>query len=359
MLSDLFEWQKTKVVMKTAAAEWFAVARTAAKPENLQGFHADNLLFILDEASGISDEIYEAITGALTGNNNKILMLGNPTRTTGFFKRAFFEDRELFYTMKVSAAESECVSPEYCERLIRQYGAESDVVRVRVYGEFPSGESDCLIPLELVEAAMMREPTCAGDLIFGADIARQGSDYTVLATRLGDDLIKMDKWKSSDLMPTVGRIMREIAAQMKKHNKNRAEIRVDDDGIGSGVTDRLREVLREKRLNVKVIPCHNGGKPRDSRFGNFVTESYFALRERLVNEEISLVRDEQLLAELTTRKFSLNSKDQIILEKKDDFKKRIHRSPDVADATALAFAPIIRNVGMPVFTLKQSYWRSR
>ena len=104
LLSELFEWQKTKVVMKAEPERWFAVARTAAKPENMQGFHEHSILFVLDEASGISDEIFEAVEGALTTPDAKLLICGNPTRNSGFFKRAFFEDRESYHVQKVSSA---------------------------------------------------------------------------------------------------------------------------------------------------------------------------------------------------------------------------------------------------------------
>jgi len=134
LLAELFEWQKTKVSFKTAPERWQAIARTAARPENLAGFHDEHLLFILDEASGIDDAIFETVEGALTGKDNKLLICGNPTRNAGFFKRAFYEDRDLYYMLKVSSAESGRVSNEYCKRLIRQYGEDSDVVRVRVLG---------------------------------------------------------------------------------------------------------------------------------------------------------------------------------------------------------------------------------
>lgn len=357
LLSEFFEYTKTKIFFKQAAAEWFAVARTAARPENLAGFHADNLLFILDEASGIDEAIFETVLGALTGAENKLLMCSNPTRNSGFFKRAFFEEREQYHVMKISSLESHRVSVEYAQKLIKAYGEDSDVVRVRVLGEFPTGESDTLISLEHIESAMEREKTYSGDLIFGADIARQGSDFTAIATRIGNDLIRLDKWKSADLMTTVGKILSIISSQMKKFNKSKAQIRIDDDGLGAGVTDRLREVFREKGLKITVFACHNGGKSRDPRFVNFVTESYFALRDRLQNGEITLISDDQLAAELSTRKFSLTSSDKLILERKEEFKKRIKRSPDSADAVALAFAPLQKNISFPsTFSLAKSYW---
>lgn len=356
MLSELFEWQKTFVRLKAAPERWFAAARTAARPENLAGFHAQSILFILDEASGISDEIFEAVEGALTTPDAKLLICGNPTRNSGFFKRSFFEDRELYSTFKVSSADSGRVSNEYCQRLIRQYGIDSDVVRVRVFGEFPKGEADGLIALEHVETAMNREPKLQGDLVIGVDVARQGNDLTVLVARLGNDVIKIQKWSHADLMTTCGRIVHAAKDLMARHNKQKLSIRIDDDGIGAGVTDRLREVVSENNLHAEIKPCHNGGKARDSKYANFATECYFALKERFEHGEITLPRDDELTAELTTRKYSLNSSDKLILERKDEFKKRIGRSPDRADSLALAFAPVM-TVSVPKFVYHQSYWR--
>lgn len=356
MLSDLFEWQKTFVRLRAAPERWFAAARTAARAENLAGFHAHSILFILDEASGISDEIFEAVEGALTTPDAKILICGNPTRNDGFFKRAFFEDREIYQTFKVSSAESGRVSNEYCQRLIKTYGADSDVVRVRVFGEFPKGSADGLIALEHVEAAINREPEMKGDLVIGVDVARQGNDSTVLIARLGDDVIKIQKWQHADLMTTCGRIFHAAKELMTRHKKGRVSIRIDDDGLGAGVTDRLREVVAEKKLHAEITACHNGGKARDSKYANFVTECYFALKERFEHGAITLPRDDELTAEITTRKYSLNSSDKLILERKDEFKKRIGRSPDRADALALAFAPVL-TVSSPKFVYHQSYWR--
>lgn len=85
LLSILLKWTKTYVYMVGNEKRWFGVARTATKPENMQGFHEDNMLFIVDEASGVADPIMEAILGTLSGANNKLLLCGNPTRTSGTF----------------------------------------------------------------------------------------------------------------------------------------------------------------------------------------------------------------------------------------------------------------------------------
>ena len=356
LLEGLFEWQKTKIFFRDAPENWFAVARTAARPENMAGFHDEHLLFVLDEASGIDDAIFEAIEGALTGTDNRLLICGNPTRNSGFFKRAFFEDRELYATLKVSSADSGRVSDDYCKRLIKAYGEDSDVVRVRVYGEFPKAESDGLIALELVEAAVNREENLRGELVIGVDVARFGDDETVFAARIGDNVLPLKTWRKTDLMMTCGKIIRELESLLERFSLKTAHINVDDDGVGGGVTDRLREVFAERKMRVTLTGCHNGGKARDNHYANFVTETYFALRERFQSGEIILPRDDELTAQLTTRKYLLTSSDKLILEDKKTFKRRIGRSPDRADALALCFAPTTTVVQIPNLPTTKSYW---
>ena len=140
LLSSILKWTKTYIYMIGNEKRWFAVARTATKPENMQGFHEDNMLFIVDEASGVADPIMEAILGTLTGENNKLLMCGNPTRTSGTFFDAFNGDRALYQRHTVSSADSPRTNKQNIEALIRKYGRDSNVVLVRVYGEFPNME---------------------------------------------------------------------------------------------------------------------------------------------------------------------------------------------------------------------------
>lgn len=344
ILKAIFEWKQTKVAARFAPERWFATARTASKPENMAGFHEDHILFICDEASGIDDRIYETIEGALTSADAKLLLCGNPTRNAGVFKRAFFEDRDLYYTQKISCLDSERVTDEYSQLLIRQYGMDSDVVRVRVLGEFPKAEPDGLIALELVEAAMMRD-TLNDDIkqsntvFIGADIARFGDDETVICSRIGGRVLDMTHYNKRDTMETVGRILDTATRIMAAYGKQRAAIYVDDDGVGGGVTDRLREVVYERGLNATVYDCHNGGKANDSgHYANWATESWDLLRQRFAAGTIQLPQDDELAAQLSMRKYKVNSKGQMLLEEKSLYKKRTRRSPDRADALVLAFA---------------------
>lgn len=92
VLQMMFTWTKTRVYMNGYDRRWFAVPRTATKPESLQGFHEDNMLFVVDEASGVADPILDAIGGTLTGANNRLLYCGNPTKATGGFAESFQGD---------------------------------------------------------------------------------------------------------------------------------------------------------------------------------------------------------------------------------------------------------------------------
>ena len=153
---------------------WFAVARTATKPENMQGFHEDNMLFIVDEASGVADPIMEAILGTLSGANNKLLMCGNPTRTSGTFYDAFNVDRSIYRCHTVSSADSKRTNKQNIESLIRKYGKDSNVVLVRVFGEFPKQEDDVFIALSIVEHCCMLDlpdDVPIKRISFGVDVA--------------------------------------------------------------------------------------------------------------------------------------------------------------------------------------------
>ena len=347
LMDSLFDWQKTKIQNRIFPERWFATARTASKPENMAGFHEEHLLFVIDEASGVMDPIYETIEGALTTKDAKLLLCGNPTQNIGTFKRAFHEDRDLYYTIKVNCMDTDRVASAYCQRLIRQYGMDSDVVRVRVLGEFPKSEPDGLIPLELVEAAMMRDLDIDYNsmLHVGADIARFGDDETIFVPRIAGKTLGLFHYTKQDTTTTAGKLLNITKNLMRDYNKPYATIRIDDDGVGGGVTDMLRETIREQRLNIDVIACHNGGSPIDKEhYANWATEQWCNLKQRLLDGDIEIPNDDELSAQLSTRKYSIDRRGRIILEDKKTYKKRIRRSPDRADALILACAKVRNNI---------------
>lgn len=158
----------------------FIALRTARKetPEALQGFHAKHLLFLVDEASGVDETIFEIIFGALSGASNAMIMVGNPTRTSGFFYEAF--KQELWHSFTFNAEQSANVAKEQIERARALYGRDSNAYRVRILGEFPLQGSDNLFDLSALELAVGREIDRSGAVIWGLDPAEYGDDSSVL-----------------------------------------------------------------------------------------------------------------------------------------------------------------------------------
>ena len=200
LLKKILKWTKTRVYVCKQDEQWFAVARTATKPENMQGFHADNMLFIVDEASGVADNIMEAIEGTLTGENNKLLMCGNPTRSSGAFFDSFHANRDKYKCHKVSARDSRRTNKENIQFLIDKYGEDSNVVLVRVDGEFPKNDDDVFITLSMAEKAVNTDPVYSGGISFGVDVARYGADKTVIARKIGNSITFPVVRRGQDLM---------------------------------------------------------------------------------------------------------------------------------------------------------------
>lgn len=350
-VKNLLEWTKTKVYMKGESERWWATARTAVRPENMQGFHEDYMLFVVDEASGIADPIMEAILGTLSGYENKLLMCGNPTRTAGTFYDSHNSDRDLYRTYKVSSMDSSRTSKENIAMLLKKYGKDSDVARVRVFGEFPKGESDSLISLEVAERAVESIVSIDNSytLHLGVDVARYGDDKTIIAPRIGGRVLKLQDYSKKDTMETAGNVLRTAKALKDKYPQvNKVIIKIDDDGLGAGVTDRLREVNRQQKLGYIIIPVKNGAKAKeDDKYNKKITEMWDLMRERLdqnfsnflQGEEdiIEIPNDPTLIKQLSNRKYTVDSNGKLAIEDKQQYKKRTGESPDRADAVLLSF----------------------
>lgn len=353
LLKHILKWTKTYIYMVGHEKRWFATARTATKPENMQGFHEDNMLFIVDEASGVADPIMEAILGTLSGANNKLLMCGNPTRTSGTFFDAFNSDRVIYKCHTVSSVDSPRTNKENIESLIRKYGEDSNVVRVRVKGLFPNQEDDVFIMLSIIEHCTMLdlpEDVPIKRISFGVDVARYGSDETIIAKNVGGNITLPVMFRGQSLMTTVGKIVQQYRAVIKEFPSYKGEIyiNIDDCGLGGGVTDRLEEVKQEEKLyRMVIIPVNAAGRVPDDVvndrqerandiYDNMTTYLWGIVKDLLVGEGIKLQNDNELVAQLSCRKYRLTSRGKMLLESKEEMKKRGISSPDRADAVALS-----------------------
>lgn len=355
LLQELLKWTKTYIYMKGHEKRWFATARTATKPENMQGFHEDNMLFIIDEASGVADPIMEAILGTLSGGNNKLLMCGNPTKTTGTFYDAFYNARWMYRCHTVSSEESPRAGKDNIKALVDRFGYDSNVVRVRVRGLFPKQEDDVFIALQLLEDAVKLElnlddtegAATPERIDIGVDVARFGDDDTAIAQKIDKEVPPLLMRHGQDTMRTVGDIVRIYKDLMERYPEyeDYVYVKIDDTGVGGGVSDRLKEVKEEEGLDkLLVVPVNfakKAPKTKSARFyDDIVTWMWSNVRDLMEAKELKLPDDSVLLGEFSTRKYHFISNGKQRLESKDDLKKRGLHSPDRADAVSLACMPV-------------------
>jgi phage terminase large subunit len=344
-LAEQFEWTQEEYRLRAAPKESFAVARTARqeKPEALAGFHSDNLLIVADEASGISDNIFETGQGTLSTEGSFAILTSNPTRLSGFFYETHHRLKERWATISVNGEDCPLVSKQFIDDIIQQYGRDSNVYRVRVQGEFPLAEDDVVVPMELCETAKVREVEPYGLMVWGVDVARFGGDRTVLVKRVSNATVEKHKaWSGADTMQTAGRIYAEWLDTPP--DKRPVSIFIDAIGIGAGVADRLSE------LNLPVVGVNVAEEASISeQYMRLRDELWFKARKWLERKNSKLVEDEALIAELSLPRYAYTSSGKLKVEGKDELRKRYPRSPDVADAFCLTFAQTVESKG------RQSY----
>lgn len=326
---------------------WFGVGLSTRTPEHFQGHHAEHLLLVVDEASGVEETIYEAAEGFLTSPGARVLLIGNPTSTSGTFYRAFHSDRALYNTIHIPATETpnltgehvpepvakSLVSADWITEKRAQWGEASPLFQVRVMGNFPTEADDQVIGVGRVERAREREVEAGTPVVVACDVARYGSDETVIAVREGNRVRLARIYNGRSLMETAGNII-EVARGVWDERRP-VRVVVDDTGLGGGVTDRLRE-------QGYIVEAFNGGDKatEPDLYPNRRSEAWFAFADRL--DHLDLDTDEQLTADLVAPRYALDSAGRRVVEKKEQTKKRLGRSPDRADAVLMAFAPEVR-----------------
>lgn len=366
-LNNMFEMTQDRVTDRGSPKEWFAVARTA-RPENpdaLQGFHASNvvisddgftaieveneqsghIMFVVEEAGGVNDRVFEVAEGALSSKGATLIMAGNPTSGLGYFANSHKKNRGEYKALHYRSSDSPLVAPGYREGLVRKFGENSNVVRVRADGDFPRADDDTLIPLELVEAAIYREPTVpsSGERRLGVDVARFGDDRTVFVLRQGANVDKLEIYAKLDNV--------EVAAigtrLFKQWSADQAYI--DTNGLGSGVYDLMIRQVPCLPVNVSAKAPERSVLP-ESRLGNRVEAQPLRLRDFLWLELLRWLREdepsfkrlprdlaEDLAGELSSVKFGQDSAGRIVIETKDAMKARGIRSCDLADGLGVSF----------------------
>ena len=334
-VQELLDVKQERIELKASATEAFISARTsrAEQPEALQGVHSDNVMLVADEASGVPEQVFEAAAGSMSGHNAVTILFGNPVRSSGFFFDTHNRLRGEWWTKRVSCEDSKRVSKEYIEEMKSRYGEDSNAFRIRVLGEFPRSDDDTIIPMELLESAKNRDVTFNpdGEVTWGLDVARFGSDSSVLCKRKVNVVTDLTRWRNLDLMQLTGAVVAQYEGTDFKERPS--EILVDSIGLGAGVVDRLRELgLPARGINVSESPALG------QTYLNLRAELWHKAKAWLEKRDCKLPNNEDLIAELATVRYQFTSNGKIKIESKDDIRRRGMKSPDMADAFVLTFA---------------------
>lgn len=332
------------------------VGFTAKEAEAVAGVSGRHLLYILDEASGIPDVIFEAIEGNRAGGA-RVLLLGNPTRTEGEFYRSHTDKREFYKTFTISSEESPNViegrivipglaTREWIEEKREEWGEDSALFQVRIKGNFVRSDAQTVIALYLIDEGEERWAAFAeeekqtgkrpaeadGRLHVGVDVARFGDDDSVIVPRRGNRAI--------EIVPRHGlaekALASEVAQVVRRHRSPReqkAAVKVDACG---GIGVRVAAELMVYGDELEVIPVNVSEKSRlPNEYPLLRDQLWFGLAKWL-REGGAIPEDAKLAAELATARFSFDERQRRRVESKDLIRKRIKRSPDRADALALA-----------------------
>jgi phage terminase large subunit len=364
---------------------WGIWGKATDKPERIAGPSGANVLYIVDEASGFDERLLEAILGGLAGNG-KVLLLGNPTRTSGAFYEVFdianpkHDAWKCLHTSSTSTPNffgrriPGLADPGWIETTAKPLwgGPGNPVYDVRVLGKFPGQASNSIVSLDLLEEAKRRwrelektRPVAElgsedGRLEIGLDIARDGDDETIVFARRGKRaypvrIVNLDPRlaHADDPVPlghqaALGAV--RAARQLRKANEGptapkamRPRIKVDEIGNGAAALDHLlAKFAREFEIvGVKVSERADSlvmlapGVTAEGYYANKRAQLVYGVRDWLAAGG-TIPPDGKLDAELVAPTWHATSSGKIAVESKDEIKKRLKRSPDRADAAGLS-----------------------
>ena len=230
----------------------YAMGLSADGADQFQGFHNPNVFIVVDEAEGVSEQIYEAVESVMTSASPLLLLIGNPTTMEGAFRRAFYEERHIYRNITISALDSPNVqagrvvvpgltTADWVEERRQIWGEDDSIYRSRVLGEFPDQGDNSLLRLSDIQASMGRSVAAyqgAGpeEVVLAVDVARYGSDSTVILRRRGDRVEDIQELRQQDTM----QVAAQVAAAILEHSPS--HVSIDEIGVGAGVVDRLRDM---------------------------------------------------------------------------------------------------------------------
>ena len=335
---------------------WRCDAQTCREEnsEAFAGLHAANStpFYIFDEASAVPDKIFEVREGGTTDGEPMTFDFGNPTRNSGkFFENCEGQFKHRYIRRIIDSRDVAITNKERIQQWVDDYGIDSDFVKVRVRGMFPSAGSLQFIPTADVDEAMKREVYIdrAAPLLIGVDVARFGDDESVIYPRIGMDArswaptTAKGRYRGLDTVQLTGKVI-EYIRDFRKLGMECSGLFIDGGGIGGGVIDQLRA------LNYAVIEVKFGGGATDTNTYRYKSDEMWGLMKESIHNRLVLPALNEfcgidLRRQLTQRDFGYTLQGhKIHLETKKDMKDRLKgdaASPDIADALACTYAQVV------------------
>lgn len=338
ILQRIIKVTKTKIEI-AKRPDWGVKTVTATKEENAQGFHEENMTVIVEEASGVARPIITQFKGTLSNPNALLLQIGNPNTRDCDFYDCFNRNRKRWACFTFNAEDTardypHIVNPQRNKDLEDEYGRDSDVYRVRVLGEFPVADANCVMSSEDLEACastdkiLMAARSSARNI--GIDLARFGGDENTVYRRSGHAIVEW--WRGARVDPSVA-VERAFFMQLSAGwPDGLTNYTVDAGGIGQGIMHRFYDAGKN------VWEFHNGGRAQESdKYGDAITEAWFRLAKKVKAKDCHIPADQNLIAQLSNRQYHINKKGLMVVESKDIYMKRGYDSPDRADGCVYAF----------------------
>ena len=332
--------------LKIGTAYYYAEAKLWKEetPDAFAGIHNPHgVLLIFDESSGIPSPIWTVSEGFFTEPvvDRYWIAASNPRRNSGAFFECFHRNRNYWRTRQIDSRTVEGTDPAQYEKIIKQHGADSDEARIEVYGEFPRTGDKQFIGRQVAEDAQEREVAfdAGAPLVMGVDVSRFGDDTSVIAFRRGRDARSLE-WLSFKGLDTV-QLAARVAELADRHRDILRCINVDGAGVGGGVVDMLK--ARGYRTN----DVQSGARADDGlKYANKRAEMWDRMREWLTIGAIPKI--DTLYDDLVGPDYRYDAQNRILLERKDEMKKRGLASPDFADALAMTFAENVGRLDHPL-----------
>jgi hypothetical protein len=328
------------------AEDWYALGFTTTDKEELgkfQGIKGKNILVVVTEAQAVEVGIFDQIEGITTADNSKIYLAGNALVTDGEFYKSF-SPKSGYKNFSFSCYDSPnyiagkeiipgMVGHKWVEDKEKRWGKDSPLFQSRVMAEFPLISIDTLLSLPLLMACVNREGIPElGYVGAGADIARYGDCETVFKAVKGKKEICSEA-KSGLSIPDNAR---ELLSFCDRVGANKVSI--DDTGVGGGVTDIVQQTIRDNKLKLEVEGVIVGRPAFNCKdFANLRAELFWEIRNKVIAGDCSIIDCPDTIGQLSNIKYHFDGKGRIIMESKDDMRRRGLSSPDHADALMLAF----------------------